>query len=101
MKNPILLDLPSTIETPRLVLRLPRPGEGALINAAIAETLEGLQAYMPWARPMPTLDDSEIYARSSVAKFVTREELQLAIFDRATGEYLGGSGFHKISWKVP
>jgi RimJ/RimL family protein N-acetyltransferase len=101
MKNPILLDIPSRIETPRLVLRLPRPGEGAQINAAIVETQAGLQAYMPWTHPMPSVDDSEVYARLSTAKFITREELQLAMYDRVTGEYVGGSGFHRINWKIP
>ena len=52
--DPLLLDLPEEIVTQRLVLRPPRAGDGATMNEAIAETIEALQRWMPWATSIIT-----------------------------------------------
>ena len=38
--NPILIDLPMPITTPRLLIRPPRLGDGIVVNAAIIESNE-------------------------------------------------------------
>lgn len=48
--KPILLDWPDTIETPRLIIRVPQAGGGAQLNAAIAESIDELRPWMPWAQ---------------------------------------------------
>jgi hypothetical protein len=35
MTNPILLNVPEQIETERLLIRCPRPGDGATVYAAV------------------------------------------------------------------
>ncbi len=99
--DPILLDLPEAIHTPRLILRWPRPGEGAELNAAIAETIHELKEWMPWAQEMPSAEDSEANVRRAHAKIILREDLRVSIYDRATGKFAGGSGLHRINWDVP
>ncbi|MDF2441701.1 MAG: hypothetical protein JWN98_2685 [Abditibacteriota bacterium] len=110
--KPILLDWPDCIETPRLVLRVPRAGGGAQLNAAIVESLADLRAWMPWAQEAPTLDESEEYCRSAHAKFLAREDMGLQLFlrdgfadaDRDAGgqsTLIGGSGLHLRDWSVP
>jgi hypothetical protein len=50
--NPVLLDIPDQLETQRLLVRAPRPGDGAVINASFLETLDDLRRYpasMSWA----------------------------------------------------
>lgn len=50
--NPVLLDLPDRIDTARLLLRAPRPGDGAVVHASVIETLDDLRRYpasMSWA----------------------------------------------------
>ena len=50
--NPVLLEIPDHIQTERLLLRAPRPGDGATVNASVIETLEDLRRYpasMLWA----------------------------------------------------
>lgn len=44
--KPILLDLPMTITTPRLLLRPPHVGDGIEANAAILESLDLLAEFM-------------------------------------------------------
>lgn len=41
-KDPILMDMPVPIVTPRLVLRPVQPGDGAMLAEAAAETRDGL-----------------------------------------------------------
>lgn len=54
---------------------------------------------MPWARVEISVEESERSCREAHARFLTREDLRLYLFDRATGEFLGGSGLHRIDWE--
>lgn len=98
--KPILRDFPDEIQTERLIIRCPRAGDGAALNAAVLESLDDLRPWMPWAKDAPTLDDSEEYCRRSLAKWITREELTLLLFLK-DGMLVGGSGLHSVRWNVP
>ena len=97
----ILLDIPDQLTTERLMLRAPRLGDGAMINPCIVESAAELARWMPWARPTPDVDNSEKWCRSSVAKFVTREQLDFLIFLREPETYVGTCSLHRIDWNVP
>jgi len=97
--NPILLDIPMPIVTERLIIREPRVGEGKVVNDAIAESFAGLHAWMPWAATMPSVEESEIYTRQSVAKFIERREFALRIWNRDQTRFLGSTGLHVKSWE--
>lgn len=99
--NPLLLDIPEEIESERLLLRVPRAGDGALVNASVRESFEQLKRWMPWAQEIPTVEDSEEFARRGRIKFMAREELPLLIFLRETSTHIGNMGLHDIDWKVP
>lgn len=100
-KSPLLIDIPVPIHTPRLVLREPRVGDGAELNAAVLESFDALTQWMPWARTRPTLDESEEYVRRCAAQWLVREELPVLGFDRASGALAVCSGMHRICWDVP
>lgn len=99
--KPILIDLPDQIETARLLLRAPRTGDGAAINAAAIESLDQLRPWMPWAQNAPSVEESEEYARSASAQFISREDLPFLAFLKDENRYLGGIGLHRIDWAVP
>ena len=99
--EPILLDLPEQLQTERLMLRAPRFGDGALINPAIVETIEDLKKWMPWADPMPSVDDTEKWCRSAAAKYLAREQFHFLIFLKDSRDYIGTCGMHRIDWKAP
>lgn len=99
--KPILLELPEQIESERLIIRWPRPGSGALINEAIRESFEDLTVWMPWARTLPTVEESEEHVRQAHAKVVTRADLVLHLFRKDTGALVGSSGIHPKDWDVP
>ena len=99
--KPILLDIPMPIETPRLLLRPPQPGDGVELNQAINESFEALSVWMPWAKERPSVEDSEENVRRAFAKWVLREDLRISIFDKASGKLVGSSGLHRINWELP
>ncbi len=100
-QRPILLDIPDSFESERLIIRAPRPGDGPVINAAVIESLDELRPWMPWAVERPSLAETEEFARRAAADWLTRESLTLSLWRKDTGAYVGNSGMHRIDWEVP
>ncbi len=100
--EPILIDLPSEITTERLLLRVPRAGDGPRVNAAVVESAAELAPWMPWANPTPKVDDSEVWCRDASARFLRREQVHFSIYLKDDPNYcLGNSGLHHVDWKIP
>jgi RimJ/RimL family protein N-acetyltransferase len=99
------LQIPERIETARLVLRPPRPGDGAALHEAVVVSLAELQPWMPWAQAESGVEASEATASRLAAQFATREDLTYFIFgrDEKGGEalLLGATGLHRIDWALP
>lgn len=92
--------IPSSFDTERLTLRAPRPGDGVALNAAILASLAELQPWLPWARPAPSVEQSEEHVIRAAEAFRQQDKLQLLIFLRGTGTLIGSSGFHDIDWTM-
>lgn len=99
--NPVLLDFPDSFETERLTIRSPMPGDGAELQAAVAESIDDLRPWMPWADHVPTVEEEEKAVRKGRARFLTREDLWLLLFLKGTHTLVGGSGLHRMDWDVP
>lgn len=104
--NPILLDIPMPITTDRLIIRPLQPGDGSGLNAAILESYEELEPWIPWATNRPTVADSEEVARRAFAKWILREDLRMVILARNnvdvnTPKILGEIGLHRVNWRLP
>ncbi|MGG3912932.1 GNAT family N-acetyltransferase [Rossellomorea vietnamensis] len=99
--NSVLVDVPTVIDTKRLELRMPQPGDGHAVNAAIKASLSELQPWLGFARSNPSVEDTETNTREAHAKFITRESLRYLIFLKDTNEFVGSTGFHNIDWDVP
>ena len=97
----LLLDFPESFESDRLTIRAPRAGDGTEIHAAVEETFDDLQPWMPWAQQMPTLEESETHVRRAQCDFLAREDLTLLLFLKGTNTIVGGSGLHRIDWAIP
>lgn len=97
----LLLDVPESFESDRLTIRAPRAGDGAEMNAAVQETFDNLKLWMPWAKQMPTLEESETYVRRAQCEFLAREDLVMLLFLKGTNTLVGGSGLHRIDWDIP
>jgi len=99
--KPILRDFPDRIETERLLIRPPQPGDAPLLLEAVSESLDNLRPWMPWAVAAPTLDTEEEVVRRARANWITRDDLLLFMWRRADGLFVGGTGLHRIDWSVP
>lgn len=98
---PILRDLPDELTGERIVIRPPRPGDGAAIFEAVEESRAEIGPWLPWVEKTRTVSDSEEASRRGAARWLLREDLMVGIWERETGRYLGGSGLHRINWTVP
>lgn len=99
--KPILLDFPTEFTTERLLIRMPKPGDGKAVYDAIKASLEELKPWMPFAHFSQTEQEVEANIREAHVKFLTREDLRLLVFLRDTGELVASSGLHRINWEVP
>ena len=97
----ILLDFPDAFESERLLIRGPRPGDGAKVHAALVESLDELRPWMPWALGEHTVEAAEAAVREAHADFLARRDLRLHLYRRGDGAFVGSSGLHRIHWEVP
>ena len=99
--KPILLDFPDQLETERLILRAPRPGDGTAVNQAIRDSHDHLKPWLQWAETVETVAETEELVRRQAANWMLRTELQMQLFRKDDGIYVGRSGLHSIDWNVP
>ena len=92
--------LPEELHTPRLIVRVARPGDGAVFNQAIVESLDRLQPWLAWVTPVPSVADSEHTCRRAYARFLLNEDLMAFFFLKGTRQLVGGSGLHNANWDL-
>ncbi|MCB9231303.1 MAG: GNAT family N-acetyltransferase [Bacteroidia bacterium] len=85
MKTP-----PYRIETPRMILRCPRPDEARLLKSAIDSSIEHLKPFMPWAHHEPTeLSVKVERIRAFRAEFDSDQGYWYAWFNKEETEIMG------------
>lgn len=92
--------LPEQLESERLLIRVAKPDDGAIFNAAIVEWAESLKTWLGWVWPAPTLAESEQACRRAYARFLLNEDLMAFFIDKHSGVLMGGSGLHKADWTL-
>lgn len=99
--DPVLIDVPMPIRTPRLLIRPKQVGDGAITSAAVAETWDELHKWMRWAenRDAFTVESMEIRNRHVMAGFILREGIELMGIEVATGTAVIWCGLHDIDWQ--
>ena len=100
MDYSILINIPVPIQTRRLLIRPPLPGDGIELNLAVKESQQDLAPWVHWAGQIPSLEDSELNIRNSYADWILRKDLRLLIFDKQSGKLVGSTGFHNFNWEV-
>jgi RimJ/RimL family protein N-acetyltransferase len=87
--------IPARIETERLVLRCYALDDVAAMDEVIPANKAHLETFLPWAREEPVGTERRTdLVTEFIAKYRAREDFTMGIFDRDTGAYLGGTGFH-------
>jgi RimJ/RimL family protein N-acetyltransferase len=104
MTDPLLLDLPTSIETTRLTLRPPQAGDGAALLAALSESLVELRRFLaslPWVAEEPSAASAEAFCRNGAANFIARKDLPFLVFEKRTGQLVASTGLHRTVWQTP
>jgi len=93
-----LIEVPMPIETPRLVIRPKKPGDGAASASAVSETWDDLRSWMEWAENLDefTAESQEARIRHQVTSFMLREELNL--LGIASGQPVIWCSFYDLDW---
>lgn len=90
--------LPEEIQTERLLIRVAKPGDGAMFNQAVVESIENLKHWLAWVTPVPNLAQSELSCRQAYARFLMNEDLMAFLILKSDGALVGGSGLHYVNW---
>lgn len=88
--NPILLNIPTSIETDRLHLRKPFPGDG-----------EDIYSFLTQQTPEITIEDAERTARELHIQFLSREFLPFHIYVKENNLFIGMISIKPINWEIP
>lgn len=94
------MQVPTSITTPRLVLRAPRPGDGAALFDALLDSLDALRrfpAFLRWAMEPPSLHVSETFCQRAAANFVARIDLTYWVLLRSSGTLIGATGLRPLN----
>lgn len=96
------LPLGFELETPRLLLCGPRENEdiGAEINQVVCASWTELRAWMPWAKTLPTVEDTTMNARQAQWKWSNRSEFDFVLRSRMSRRIIGKCGLHTIEANV-
>ncbi len=99
--DPLLVDVPMPISTPRLVIRPSRAGDGPALAEAKRESWPELNRWLSFAEDTvdSVKDDvEEAYVRKKHSDFILRNDLWLLAFDAAGGGLVGTADYHAIDW---
>lgn len=87
------------LETEKLFLEPIKEDHYKVINAEIRKSHAALSRWLFWVNPMPKLEETLIFCQNCHKKFIQKENLQLAIFNKADGVFMGCIGIHDFNYK--
>lgn len=96
---PELVHVPREIRTDRLVIRPWTPDDAEAVFTAIDASRETLAPWLPWVDSHLTLEQQHVNIVRFQGTWLTREDLPLGVLDH-DGAVLGGSGLHRMDWKL-
>ncbi len=91
--------LPPPVRTPRLVVRFYERGDAASLHRAVDRDRQALLPWLPWARTGHRSEEESLAVIDRFTRrrsFVEADDFTMGIFDRSSGEVVGGTGFHRI-----
>ena len=97
---PFLDRLPERLHSERLLIRVARAGDGAMLAAAVADSHAELAPWLGWVSPPPSPDEAEQRCLAAHERFLRNEDLMAFFIDAGSGELVGGSGLHKADWTL-
>ncbi|MFX0210187.1 MAG: GNAT family N-acetyltransferase [Candidatus Hodarchaeota archaeon] len=97
----MLLDLPSELETERLILRPYQVGDGLHFLDMLNRNREYLGELLGPITESNELDDIKIYIRKLAADWIIRNRFVLSFWEKDSSKYLGHIWIEPLDWRVP
>jgi RimJ/RimL family protein N-acetyltransferase len=104
MLDPMLIPVPTSLETQRLILRSFRVDDAPALHAALAESITQLREnlwFLPWVAEEPTLESALIRCTKAAANFLLRTDLPYLAFEKSSGKLVASVGLHRTDWSLP
>ena len=104
MASDVHLRIPTEMETKRLLIRCPRPGDGVVVHTSVLESLAALRKFpasLPWAMEEPTVEASEKFCCDGSASYDLGTNMPMLVFLKGDNVHVGNVGLHDFSWQVP
>jgi len=98
--DPVLVEVPTEWRGSRVLLRPFAETDAAAVWQAIEESRALLTPWMPWTPDQRSEADSLRYIRQCISHWAVRDDLTIGIFDAASGNFIGGTGLHRIDWRI-
>lgn len=95
-----LIPLFEELQGERVMVRPYRVEDAEALQAAVAESREHLRPWLPFADAHQSVEESRDFIIRSNAQWLLRENFGLSIWQRETGDFLGGVGFHIRDWDI-
>ncbi len=84
----------------RLVIRPMTGRDAEALWTSIDSSRGSLREWMPWTDGTTSIDVVHETLQRMERDWATMRDLPVGLFDRESGAHLGGSGLHRIDWKV-
>lgn len=94
-------NIPESIESERLILRCPKRGDAAEVNAAIRESLDSLSVWMDWAQTIPTVEETEEKQQGSADAWRQGTNFSLNLYEKESGAFVGIVALSPMNRSVP
>jgi RimJ/RimL family protein N-acetyltransferase len=103
MKNKVLLDLSTLLESTRLLIRQYREGNGKEFYHFLEDgnNRNFLKEHVSEALTISSDDEAEIRVRELIADWVARKRFVMGIWNKSNKQYLGQIWIEPNKWAVP
>lgn len=103
MRHKLLLEIPTLLETDRLVIRRYKKGDGKDSYALLERNnnRELLKEYVDEASDVTTIEEAEIKAREHTAEWEARTRFVMGIWSKTDNLFIGEIWIEPKNWEVP
>jgi ribosomal-protein-serine acetyltransferase len=101
--NKMLLDIPTRLETDRLILRRYEPGDGSMYYTVGQKNRQHLQQFEAGniILSAKTQEEAEIIIRELNADWIARNSFFIGAFDKKTLEFVAQIYVGVVNWELP
>jgi ribosomal-protein-serine acetyltransferase len=95
-----LIPLFDELHDERILVRPYRESDAQDLFDAVAESREHLRPWLPFADRHQAVEETREWINSTRAQWIMRENLNMSIWEKASGRFLGGIGLHPRDWEI-